>query len=80
MSDASKIGAFYLKFNFDVAGNTIDLLANENSEGDRTFLGLKYAQYAKADVDLRYHYKIENQRRCIDRKNLWRCWFALRKF
>ncbi|MDQ7918075.1 BamA/TamA family outer membrane protein [Mesonia sp. MT50] len=58
LSDASKRGAFYLKFNFDVAGNTIDLLAKENSEGDRTFLGLKYAQYAKADVDLRYHYKI----------------------
>ena len=59
--DASKIGAFYLNFNFDIAGNTIDLFAKENREGDRTFLGLKYAQYAKADVDLRYHYKIGNK-------------------
>lgn len=56
--DASRRGSFYLNFNFDIAGNTIDLFAQENSEGEKTFLGLKYAQYAKADIDLRYHYKI----------------------
>ena len=56
--DASRRGSFYLNFNFDIAGNTIDLFAQENSEGEKTFLGLKYVQYAKADVDLRYHYKI----------------------
>lgn len=53
-----KKGSLYFNFNFDIAGNTIDLFAKENSEGDRTFLGLEYAQYVKTDIDVRYHYKL----------------------
>ncbi|MFD2433012.1 hypothetical protein ACFSO9_05290 [Mesonia maritima] len=45
--DADRIGSFYFNFNFDIAGNTIDLFAKENNDGVKTFLGLEYAQYAK---------------------------------
>ncbi|WP_121665403.1 translocation and assembly module lipoprotein TamL [Mesonia aquimarina] len=53
-----KRGSLYFNFNFDIAGNTIDLFSKENSEGTNTFLGLAYAQYAKTDIDFRYHYKL----------------------
>lgn len=57
MVDAQKIHQFYLNTTFDIAGNSISLLGKEKTPGEpKTFLGLEYAQYAKADVDLRYHF------------------------
>lgn len=58
LQEQSKKGRFYFQFNFDIAGNTLDLFSEKHSDGAKTFLGLKYAQYAKADVDLSYHYRL----------------------
>lgn len=59
--DQSKNGAFYFDLNFDIAGNTLGLFGKENEEGSKTFLGLKYAQYAKLDMDIRYHLKLDSK-------------------
>lgn len=56
MVDANDPNQFFLNSTLDVAGNSISLLGKENSEtGVKEFLGLEYAQYAKADVDFRFH-------------------------
>lgn len=59
--DQAKKGGLYFDFNFDIAGNTLDLFGKENKEGNKTFLGLKYAQYAKFDIDTRYHLKLDTK-------------------
>ena len=47
---------FFLNTTFDIAGNSISLLAKQQSNNQpETFLGLEYAQYAKADIDARFH-------------------------
>ncbi|WP_339660402.1 BamA/TamA family outer membrane protein [uncultured Polaribacter sp.] len=57
MLNSAKNHQFYLQSTLDVAGNSISLLGKEKIVGDpKQFLGLEYAQYAKADVDARYHY------------------------
>ncbi|MEO6348637.1 MAG: BamA/TamA family outer membrane protein [Aquaticitalea sp.] len=57
MVDAGKTHQIYLNSTFDIAGNSISLLGRETTPGDpKTFLGLQYAQYAKLDVDLHYHF------------------------
>ena len=54
---------FFLNTTLDVAGNSISLLGSENEEtGSKELLGLEYAQYAKADVDFRFHYKFGKKR------------------
>lgn len=56
MVDARKHQHF-LNFTFDIAGNSISLLGKETTPGQpKTFLGLEYAQYAKADIDYHYHF------------------------
>jgi outer membrane protein assembly factor BamA len=57
MLDAKKTTQWYLNSTFDIAGNTVSLLANQSDNAEQeTVFGLQYAQYAKADVDLRFHY------------------------
>lgn len=57
MLDTNKTHQFYLESTIDVAGNSIGLLGKESNKGNfKEFLGLQYAQYAKVDVDARYHY------------------------
>jgi len=57
MLSASKKHQFYLQTTLDVAGNSLSLFDKKTENGDpKKFLGLEYAQYAKADVDFRYHY------------------------
>lgn len=54
---------FYIKTNLDVAGNTISLFGSEKQpDAPKEFLGLQYAQFAKADVDLRYHFNFGRNR------------------
>ncbi len=56
MVDANDPHQFYLNTTLDVAGNSISLLGKDSEPGEpKTFLGLQYAQYAKADLDLRFH-------------------------
>ncbi|WP_225035418.1 BamA/TamA family outer membrane protein [Winogradskyella sp. SM1960] len=57
MVDANDPHQFYMNTTLDVAGNSISLFGKdpEVSGEPKTFLGLQYAQYAKADMDLRFH-------------------------
>lgn len=58
MLDSDKTNQFFLNSNLDVAGNSLSLLSQASAgSAQRTFLGIEYAQYAKADIDARYHYK-----------------------
>lgn len=67
MLSQSRKGLFYVNSTVDVAGNSISLLSSENDLGQSEFLGLEYAQYAKADVDLRFHYLFGNESRIATR-------------
>lgn len=60
--DQSKSGGLYFGFNYDMAGNGLNLLGSQNEEGQNTFIGLEYAHYFKADVELRYHLKLDQNR------------------
>jgi len=63
MVDADRAHQKYLNFTLDVAGNTISLMDKEETPGaPKTFLGLEYAQYAKADVDIHYHFNFGRRR------------------
>ncbi|MDW5289253.1 BamA/TamA family outer membrane protein [Formosa sp. PL04] len=61
MVDTKKSHQFYTNVNLDVAGNFISLFGTKNDAGNQTFLGLEYAQYAKADIDLRYHFNFKKE-------------------
>ncbi|MGJ8684438.1 MAG: BamA/TamA family outer membrane protein [Nonlabens sp.] len=65
--DERKKALFYVNSTLDVAGNSISLLSKENDEGNNEFLGLEYAQYAKADVDFRFHYLLGKESRLATR-------------
>ncbi|MEO9952908.1 BamA/TamA family outer membrane protein [Nonlabens sp.] len=67
MLSQSKRALFYVNSTVDVAGNSISLLAQENDLGKKEFLGLEYAQYAKADVDFRFHYLLNEESRIATR-------------
>ncbi|HIB38138.1 BamA/TamA family outer membrane protein [Mesonia sp.] len=62
--DSYRQGALYFNFNFDIAGNTVSLFDQSGTDDDgnsvNKFLGLQYAQYAKGDIDVRYHYKLND--------------------
>ncbi|GGW53790.1 outer membrane protein assembly factor BamA [Winogradskyella epiphytica] len=57
MVDANATNQFFINATLDVAGNSLSLFGKEGQAGEpKSFLGLQYAQYAKADVDLRLHH------------------------
>ncbi|WP_220459188.1 translocation and assembly module lipoprotein TamL [Gelidibacter maritimus] len=57
MVDQQKTHQKFLNFMLDVAGNSISLFGKDQGpDAPKTFLGMEYAQYAKADLDLRYHF------------------------
>ncbi len=56
MVDALKKHQFYFNTTVDVAGNSLSLFGKDNENGRKEFLGLEYAQYAKVDADIRYHF------------------------
>lgn len=64
--DTHKKNALFFNANIDLAGNTLSLFDRSGS-GTNTFLGLEYAQYAKADVDFRYHLGIGKSQKLIGR-------------
>lgn len=59
--DTSKKHVFFLNSTFDMAGNTMSLFGKEAEDGNKEVLGLEYAQYAKLDMDLRYHFRFGKQ-------------------
>lgn len=58
IGDQDRTHGVFIGTNLDLAGNTINLLNQTFGGGERSFMGLEYAQYAKGDVDLRYHLKL----------------------
>ena len=52
----------YFQANLQSAGNILDgvssLISSENEEGYNEVLGIRYAQYVKADIDWRYHINV----------------------
>lgn len=67
MVNQQKRALFYVNSTLDIAGNSISLWSKENEQGKNEFLGLEYAQYAKADVDLRFHYLLSKESRLATR-------------
>jgi len=61
LNEKSKRGRFYFQGGLDVAGNGLSLFGKKQDDGTKTFLGLRYAQYAKADVDLSYHFDLDRK-------------------
>lgn len=58
MVDTQRKNQFFVNATLDVAGNGLSLFGKENANGNKKAFGLEYAQYAKADMDLRYHFKL----------------------
>jgi outer membrane protein assembly factor BamA len=69
MLDENKTHQFFVNSTLDIAGNLISLLSgSSDDEGEpNKFLGMPYAQYAKADVDFRYHLNIGNEQKIATR-------------
>ncbi len=68
MVDANRVHQKFLNFTLDVAGNSISLLGKEETpDAPKTFLGLEYAQYIKADVDIRYHFNFGKDQKIATR-------------
>jgi len=65
--DTNNPNQFYLNSTLDVAGNSISLLGKDAEPDEpKEFIGLQYAQYAKADVDFRFHHNFgENKSQTI---------------
>ena len=55
---------WYARYSVESAGNLIDLLAplwsEPNSDGYYQVFGIRYAQYVKNDIDIRYHQRINS--------------------
>ena len=63
MLDARRANQFYINTTLDIAGNSISLFGKETMPGvPKTFLGLEYAQYARLDLDLRFHHNFGKNR------------------
>ena len=68
MVDVTNTHQFFTNFNLDIAGNTLDLISSSTDDGSpKKFAGLEFAQYAKADVDLRYHYNFGKEQKIATR-------------
>lgn len=59
---------FYARTNIELAGNSLSLFSRTSQEtGKKTFLDLEYAQFAKADLDLRYHLNLGKEQALVTR-------------
>jgi len=66
--DTNKTHQFYANLNLDVAGNSISLFAKVKEPNEpKQIFGLEYAQYAKADIDLRYHFNFGKEQKIATR-------------
>lgn len=64
MVDPFRVHSIFVGTTIDIAGNALNLLSRTFSDDPSTFFGLDYAQYAKADLDLRYYLRL-NQNNII---------------
>lgn len=59
LSATEKKGKFNIRFNFDLAGNTLNLIGKKRgNDTTKSVLGIYYAQYVKQDIDFSYSYDI----------------------
>lgn len=63
IKDQTTSEGLYFGFNYDMAGNGLNLFGSQNEEGQNEFIGLEYAHYFKADIDLRYHLRLNRKRK-----------------
>lgn len=67
MINSSKKNQWYTNVTFDITGNGLSLFDSKDNDDTQTFLGLEYAQYVKADIDLRYHFNFKNEQKIATR-------------
>jgi outer membrane protein insertion porin family len=68
MVDVAKTHQFFTNFNLDIAGNTLDLISSGKNDGEpKKVAGLEFAQYAKADIDIRYHFNFGKEQKIATR-------------
>ncbi|GHA31054.1 membrane protein [Salinimicrobium marinum] len=67
MVDANRTHQFFVNANLDLAGQLVDLISGGGDEEPKKFLGLEYAQYAKLDTDIRYHWKVGSDHKIATR-------------
>jgi len=76
--NTNKLSAYsnftYFRGSLDVGGNALALLSNifnapRDTSGARTIAGRAFAQYAKAEVDLRFYHSFGGERQLIFRLN-----------
>jgi len=76
--NANKLNTYknftYFRGSLDLGSNTLALLSNvfntpRDSSGYRTFFGYTFAQYSKAEIDLRFYKSLGGQRQFILRFN-----------
>ena len=61
LQDKYRKHAIFAGTTIDLAGNTLNLINSISGTENGKFLGLEYAQYAKADLDLRYYFRPNEQ-------------------
>ncbi|MCR9181565.1 MAG: BamA/TamA family outer membrane protein [Flavobacteriaceae bacterium] len=66
LAEAGKSHQFFLTSTLDIAGNGLSLFSGGES-APQSILGLEYAQYAKADIDVRYHLRLGSDQKLITR-------------
>lgn len=64
--DQQRAHQFYFNTNLDIAGNLVNLLSG-GGDRPREVLGLEYSQYAKVDVDFRYHLQVGSSQKIATR-------------
>lgn len=64
--DVLKTHQIFVNSTLDIAGNGLSLFTGGDEE-PKSFLGLEYAQYAKADLDIRYHLRVGSGQKLVTR-------------
>ncbi|HTI57912.1 BamA/TamA family outer membrane protein [Mucilaginibacter sp.] len=76
--NANKLNSYqnfiYFRGSLDIGGNTLSLLSNvfntpRDTAGQRTFFGYTFAQYSKAEVDVRFYKDLGHEQQFILRLN-----------
>lgn len=68
LSDPLRRNPVFLTANIDVAGNALNLISSDtNDNGKKTLFSIEYAQYAKADINFVYHYRLNSSQQLVGR-------------
>jgi outer membrane protein insertion porin family len=68
LSNTSQLHRYFVRFNIDLAGNTLSALnALGGESGSDLFLGEPYARYSRFDLDLRHYFRTSKETRLITR-------------